>query len=317
MPDGGDVGRTRRSLLLAGSTIGTVALAGCTADTDTEEPEANRIPFEELYGDAERKAVVGETASQNTGPLDPADVAEMVDASNSTAENVAIAASQASQHTRVREDTPATIRYILDEVELDAFADTRTVLSGGYVTITEIYAANDDGSVQKVMVTKVPHNTDIPLQYSLIAGEEPGDGGAASDNNLAGMWNPTNLANISPVDYETLANRVEDYGGREEIGEEEFRNGWETFHRYFNSYLLAEGSGRVLAPTADAWRYIGEQERISRQTHEQALENFRSINEVVETRDIGDDQYLAIDFDGDGLSFDVVDSYHPAEIHDF
>lgn len=315
--------QSRRSFLAVTGTIGLLGVAGCTSDgppksneSGADDADTSLPDFDELYDDAPRTRVNSGEMS-HAGRMDVDAVREKLSPNNTEAENVAIAATQASKHTKFREDSPETIRYLLDEFDLDAYADERIAISGGAVTITEIYVENDPGSVQKVMVTNVPGNTDIPIQYSLVAGTEAGTGdGAVADNNLAGMWDPNNLANWMHVDYETLLNYVEHHGGRDEIEDEEWDSAWENFHNRFNTYVLGAKEGSTLAPTAAAWRHIGEQERISRENHDRAFANFKRINQELAGRDIGDDQYLEIDYTDDELGFDIVDEYAPGDIHD-
>lgn len=336
---------SRRNVLATTGTAITGGLAGCASfieeeisdegkdsspgnetNTTTQKNGEEEVPedyttLEELYEEAERKRIRrGGVASQNAGPITASEIEPMLRSDNSETENVAIAATKASQHTVNREqhNSTSTIRHVLDELELNAYADERAISNS--TTITEIYVENDDGSVQKVKVTTVPHNARNPIQYSLISGEEPTTGdGAVADNNLYSMSDPDTTITGSRMswDYKALENRVEDFGGREEIDEDNWSSAWDTWWSYFNEYLLGSPDRNVLAPTADAWRRIGESERIMLDSHEEAFEYWKEINEEVANRDLGEEEYLKISYNNGDLGFEDIEEYNPGEIHNF
>ncbi|WP_202935042.1 twin-arginine translocation signal domain-containing protein [Halorussus amylolyticus] len=318
----------RRDFLKGTGAVSAAGLAGCTSDSEnsgnntdstdnstttnkntptkietgndtTEEentPEEDRVTFEELYSEAERKPITGETLSQNTGPFDLEEVESMLSSNNSEAENVAIAATQASQHTREREDTPETIRYALGELDLNAFAQERRTGAGAK---TDIYV-EDGSSVKKVAVTKVPHNTDIPLQYSLIGGEEPGTGdGAKADNNLAKDWNENQFTGLSYLDIRTIKN-VQDSG--REIN-------WENIADFVkNSYLLDGGVEESdIDFTLEAGLQMGELEDIDNDYHDEAFKAYKDANEIYHNEVVPEDKHLLVELNDSGLHSRAVD----------
>lgn len=311
--------RVRRDFLRLVGTGTVVTLAGCIGNQNTSTEPNNTTPeqnqperknenteddyttFEELYAEAERKR----PSSRHASPIDFDEIEIMLRPNNTEAENAAIAATQASLHevgaTPDTEDkNPEAIRYALDELDLNAYADNRTAYSGGDVTITEIYAENDDGTVQKVMVTNVPSNTDTPLGYSLIAGEEPQDEGPVSDNNLQTMWGEDALATAAALDFRFLENAIE-HSGEDHVN-------WEKFIEDIGDYILdGKVSGSNIDFTMDAGQYMADLEDIDNDYHDEAYEEWVDTQEFYHNEVVPEDKHLLIEMDGGELNRRAVD----------
>jgi len=260
-------------------------------ETDTEEPLDKGITFDELYEEAERQRIAGETASQNTGPITASEIESMLSPSNTEAENVAIAATQASKHTREREDVPTTIRHILSELELDAYAQERITGAGAK---TDIYV-EDNGHVKKVGATKTPFNTDIPLQYTLIGGEEPTTGdGAVADNNLQRDWNEDVQSSAVYLDFRLIDGINQD---------EDTQIDWEGLSGQIkDSYLLDSGiEGSEIDFKLEAGLAMAEAEDIDNEYHDEAFEAYKDANEFYHNEVVPEDQHMLIELNNGEL----------------
>ncbi|MFP8890772.1 hypothetical protein ACLI4U_13525 [Natrialbaceae archaeon A-CW2] len=265
-------------------------------ETDAEEPVDQGITFDELYEGAERKRIIGSTASQTAGSITASDIESMLSPNNTEAENVAIAATHASKHTREREDVPYTIRHILDELGLDAYAQKRATLGA---IKTDIYV-EDGNSVKKVAATKTPHNARNPIQYTLIGGEEPTTGdGAVADNNLQRNWNEDSTGSLSYIDFRAIKN----------ADEKDVQIVWDgVANQVKRSYLLDMGvEGSDIDFTLEAGTYMADLEDIDNSDHTEAFEAYKDANEFYHEEVVPEDQHLLVELDGGELQPIAVD----------
>lgn len=239
-----------------------------------------------------------------------------------------------------REQGTDATRYVAHEMfdiepGTEAIIDNRTGYSGGEIPLTAVYVnegTEDDPEWRKDLGVPWGNATGSGGEDYLRHDEQVRSN---TERSIDGMFDSDNASNYVPTDLGAIIKRAE-YIGRDEYSDEGWKSEWNSYLRGVQNILIGDNffegnfaeDGNVdnftIAPTWDAWEYIAEQERESRETNNSWITNLQEINlaahnpEKYVGRELQNDEYLEIDVKQGDLRFGVISQseYQPHKMAD-
>jgi len=294
--------------------------------------------FEDIYRETipdENSAVARTVENQ----MDIEEVEDRLHENMSVSYKIETMFSLAAKVVEREQGTDAT-RYVAHEMfdiepGTEAVIDNRTGYSGGEIPLTAVYVnegTEDDPEWHKDLGAPIGNATGSGGEDYLRHDEQVR---SVTERNLDGMFDSGNAANYVPTDLGAIKKRIE-YIGRDEYSEAQWESEWNSYLRGVQNLLVGDNffegdfaeDGKVdefkVAPTWDAWEYIGEQERESRGISNLWVNDLREINlaahdpEKYVGRELQDDEYLEIDVEQGNLQFGVISQseYSPSSMAD-
>jgi hypothetical protein len=125
---------------------------------------------------------------------------------------------------------------------------------------------------------------------------------AGAEQTLQDIYDPDDVESFSPMDIENLKNRIEAYGGREEISDEEYANAWDLWMRQISDVIVGYHSDELnFVVTEDAHRLITEKERSGNVDH------IRELTMQYYEREVPDGQDLLVDASNGEFTYGTTD----------
>jgi hypothetical protein len=276
--------------------------------TETKEPEENNTEpqdqetlevrgfqgiYDEAMAEADAPSVPDEMFDEErSNPVNTEDW------SARDLERVAVAAAKNASKEHSAQNIAKTLYQTFSSDVDELYADSRRALGRDIVKIFD--QVNDE------IHYLVPWASQTGEDDMLIEGENADD---KTERNLAGLEDKEDMANFSPLDVEQIENRIEYFGGRENISDAEWREAWDNFMNHFGDIIVGENYGTdELAVTRDAAIRIDGAEIEGYEGIDHIKEINTQYSAIKQDTQLGDGKRMRVHYDG-GWKFDVTSDY--------
>lgn len=269
-----------------------------STETATSTPEPENRSLQEVYDDAMADA----SAPSVPNELFDEERINSVDTENWSArdlERVAVAAAQRASKEYSAQNIAKTLYQTFSQDADELYADSRRALGRNIVKIFD--QVNDE------IHYLVPWASQTGEDDMLIEGEEADD---KTERNLAGLEDPTDLANACLIDPQTLENAIEYSKEERNATDAEIRGalpGW--INAYDDLLPGPKYDTQNLTFTEEAGRHVAQQE-----VHGYGgIDHIKTVTETMEATKSGDDETVKFYMEGGGLSAEVITGYDPEQ----